>query len=157
MSAVGQYLVGITSAALICGVLTSLMGKNHPQVSIVRMIFGTFLTLSVISPVKNVQLLDIGDYFDSLQLDAQYHASGGEDAYIEQLREIIKSNTEAYILDKASSMGLTIYVDVEVNHLDSPVPISVVITGTVSSYNKQRLADIIANDLGISEESQTWK
>ena len=157
MGSIGQYLVGITAAALICGVLTSLVGKNQPHGSLIRMICGIFLTLCVIAPVKDIRFTDIGNYLDSLQLEGQRHVSIGEDSYSDELREIIKSNTEAYILDKAGFMGLSITVEVEVSYDDPPLPIGVVVTGNVSSYNKQRLTDVITNDLGIPEDGQIWK
>lgn len=157
MDSIAGYLIGIASAALISGILTSFIGKNHPHGTIIRLIAGVFITFCVISPIADVRFDDLGRYLEDLELEGEWYASNGTDSANAQMKDIIKQNTEAYILDKADAMGLNITAEVTVGDSDPPLPVGVLITGTVSSYNKQRLINLIAKDLGIPEAAQIWK
>ena len=72
------------------------------------------------------------------------------------LRQIIKTETEAYILDKAAQFDLQLDVQVALTDDVMPVPESVQLTGSVSPYVKSRLQILISNDLGIPKEQQLW-
>ncbi len=72
------------------------------------------------------------------------------------LSDIIKSRCEAYILDKAAGMDLSLTVEVGVSADEMPVPKTVRISGNISPYKKSKLKSILVNDLGIEEEDQTW-
>ena len=69
---------------------------------------------------------------------------------------IIKEETEAYILDKAASLGVTLSVEVMVEDGNVPRLSGVQLSGQVSPYARQQLSTWISNDLGISKENQKW-
>ena len=74
----------------------------------------------------------------------------------DQTVSIIKEKTEAYILEKAESLGLDISVEINFGEADSMVPTEVRISGPVSPYAKDQLSKTISTDLGIPEERQIW-
>ena len=71
-----------------------------------------------------------------------------------KLGTLIESETEAYILDKAARMGLTVRIKVgtEENSEGVPVPVSAELTGTPS----RELSCWIEAELGIPVERQVW-
>jgi hypothetical protein len=70
--------------------------------------------------------------------------------------DIIKSKTEAYILNEARKMELDITVEVELSDADPPAPCRVFIKGTASPYKKTVLGRYISDNLGIPQENQQW-
>ena len=69
---------------------------------------------------------------------------------------IIKNRSEAYILDKASSAGIRIDVDISVCQQVPFTPETVTIVGNAPPYIKTQLTEIIEKDIGISKEHQIW-
>ena len=71
-----------------------------------------------------------------------------------KLGTLIESETEAYILDKAARIGLTVRIKVgtEENSDGVPVPVSAELTGTPS----RELSRWIEAELGIPVERQVW-
>lgn len=156
MEKIGQYLLSVAVAALICGILSALVGKKTTGGALVKLLCGLFLVATVISPWAQVQLDDLTSYLDSLTLDANTITSAGVEIAAEEEAAIIKSKLEAYILDKADSLGLDLAVDVTLEEIQPYLPHTVTLTGTVSPYAKQVLSQYIADDLGIPEAYQLW-
>ena len=72
------------------------------------------------------------------------------------MTELIKEKSQAYILDKAAELDASITADVTISEEELPKPLSVVISGQVSPYNRKRLESILETDLGIAKENQVW-
>ena len=156
MEAIRQYLLSVVAAAIICGVTTNLLGKKGTFGAVLKLLTGLFLAITVVSPLTKIQLIDFYEYADNLSIESGALTQQGQTMANEELRAIIKSRTEAYILDKAASMGSDLRVEVKLSDSDPPQPASVTIEGAVSPYAKQRLKELIANELGIPEENQVW-
>ena len=156
MDEIRHYLISVTACAIICGIVTGLSGKNSAHGTIIKLISGLFLALTVISAWVKVQLIDFSDYMDSFSCEASVWAADGESIAYGELSAIIKEQTEAYILDKAISMGLNIEVEVTLDSSNPPIPSAVSINGSISPFSKEKLSRYIADDLGIPEESQLW-
>lgn len=156
MEDIKQYLLTVTAASILCGILVTLLGKKSASGSIVKVLCGLFLSVSVVAPWAKIQLLDLATYTDNLQLEASQYAANGENTASEELAAIINQQTQAYILDKADSLGLDIAVEVTLNDQEPPVPYTVVITGSAAPYAKEVLSQFIANDLSVPKERQKW-
>lgn len=156
MEGIREYLLSVICAAMICAVVHVLAGKKNAQFAIIRLISGLYMSLTLISPLVNIQLTDYREYFNSFSTDAEKAVSFGETAATDELRSIIKSQTEAYILDKAVSMDTVLNVEVTLNNENPPIPCGVTLTGSVSPYSKDVLSRLIVNDLGIAKEDQVW-
>ena len=57
MDSIRQYLLSITAAAVICAIINALSGKKGTTSAVVKLLSGLFLTLSVISPLLNLEHL----------------------------------------------------------------------------------------------------
>ena len=73
------------------------------------------------------------------------------------LSELITEQTEAYILDKARELGLSLTVEVTAQVEETyPVPYAVKLRGSPTAAQKAALSSAIAADLKIPEERQEW-
>ncbi len=156
MEALRTYLLSVTAAALVCGIVQRLLTSKGTAANISKMVCGIFLALVAVGPLAKLQLGAIGDLTGSFELQASQAVSDGQAETKKALREIIKSRTEAYILDKASLYGSELSVSVELSDDSIPVPVSVRLSGAVSPYAKNQLQTILEKDLGIAKEHQLW-
>ena len=124
---------------------------------IAQMLCGVLLAITILSPVLDISFRGITDYFDDLSDEAQAFVNEGKIMSQESIDAIIKTRTEAYILDKANRMGLQIAVEVELDATNHSIPGGVVYTGTVSPYAKEILCGYVEDNLGITRENQKWK
>ena len=82
---------------------------------------------------------------------------GAEVQNREALAAIIKSKTEAYILDKAQELGLDVSADVTVEMKSAyPYPAFVQITGAFTPQQQEALTRYIEENLAIGKEQQVW-
>ncbi len=156
MDGLSEYLLGVCAAALICAVVTGLLGKKGSMGTGIKFVCGCFMLLTVLSPLTGLQLRGVNYMFTDVSAEADTLRESGENSARNQLTAIITEQTQAYILDKAEDLGASITVQVQCSVDELPVPSSVQISGTVSPYAKKRLTDIITEDLGIRKEELTW-
>ena len=95
MENIPQYIMQIVSAALLCSVVTQVVGEKNPSATVVKMITGTFMFLCLVNPLANLRLQDLTKYFDSLSLQTDQSVNEGQLAAFEEMSAIIKSKTEA--------------------------------------------------------------
>ena len=157
MEWIKSYVITVIVAGIICGICVVLTGKNKTTGSIVKMICGIFMALTMIAPLVKVRLDDLGSYFESIKMDGESVAQAGKLQAATELSAVIKNELETYILDKAESMGLDLQVSVVLDgSTDPPVPVGVTLEGPVSAYHKRVLTRYISQYLGITEAQQTW-
>lgn len=153
MEAVRQYIISVTAAAILCGILTAMVGGKQIK-RVWKLIVGIFLTLTAVKPLADIDLESVPTLAETYSLQAEAAVLEGETMLNSQRQGIIKSRLEAYILDKAKAIGVTLTVDVSLD--DKSLPVSVRLSGDVSPGAKSRLQSIIAADLGIPKEAQIW-
>ena len=154
MDAIKEYLLSITAAAMICGIASSLAGKNSSVSKLIKLLCGLFLAAAVIKPLVDVRIVNIYDFAESLTTSSVLAVSQGESMAAEEMKRIIKQKTETYILDKANTLGADIAVEVV---LEDYVPVSVTIMGDISPFVKTNLSASITQELDIPPEEQIWK
>ncbi len=147
----------IVAAAIVCAVARSLLGNKTTTGRVVTLISGVLMAITVISPLANITFTGISDFWDELSDDANKYVLEGTAIAEKQEADIIKSQTEAYILDKANRMGLQIAVEVELDGQNRNIPCGVVISGNISPYSQIQLESYIEQTLGIAKENQKWK
>ena len=144
--------------SLFCGIALGLMpeGGVKKAASIACTIV---LVMTVLLPLGT---LDVSQY--SLEL-AKYREIGEQleergDAFRDSMsRTVIEQECEAYIMDKAEAMGITVdTVKVRAfwNSEGVWVPESAEIRSGCGESEKKRLSDLIFADLGIPAEKQEW-
>jgi len=156
MENIRNYLLSIIAAAIICSIITRLSENRGAQSKIIKLLCGVFLGITVISPLVELRIDDLNTYISDITLDGQDAVNEGTQIRLDALSESIKSNVEAYILDKAVSLGLELDVEVTLNEDEPPLPDSVSLTGKVSPFSKRNLTEYIEENLGIPEGRQLW-
>ena len=154
MDSVRQSILSIVSASIICAIILSLTKKKQSLAAVSKLLTGLFLTITVISPWTDFSLGSIAGYWESIELDANGIAAYGESIAEESKEAIIKDKAQAYILDKATTLGLCVEAQVEV--MDSLEPSKVIISGDASPYARNQLQQFIEEKLGIPKEMQSW-
>ena len=156
MGEIRNYLLSIVCVSLICGIAVTVVGKNESFGKVIKLLAGLIMAVVVIAPWTTIQINDISLYFESLELDAKDAVNDGIAYADEQKQAFIKEKAEAYIWDKAASLGAELEINVELSDEGFPKPIQVSLSGMISPYNKSILVKDISQNLGIPEEEQHW-
>ena len=157
MQGIREYLLSITSAAIICAVAKHIIGEKGRSSKIIYVVTGLFMAITLISPILNFRMENIERYFEDFYLDANDVTAAGSQMANDALEDIIKQQTEAYILDEAVRLGAEMEVEVKLSDSSPPQPYRVVIEGSVSPYQKQSMMRYIVQNIGIPQEQQIWK
>ena len=153
MQQLGQYVVSITSVALISGILLSVLQEESTR-SLIRLLSGVILITTALSPLKDAVFPDMTEFAYGFFQEGQEVAAQGSLLAEEERTIRIKEALEEYISDKASAMGADIHISV---HLDGAgVPASVQITGDADIGIRWELETLITKELGIRKENQQW-
>ena len=156
MQGIKEYLLGVIAAAILCAIVTQLVSKESLPGAAMKLICGVFMLLALVSPVTQIRVWP-SHIFSDLSLQADLITTAASESSQESIAQIIKEQTQAYILDKASSQGVSLSVSVTLSDSEIPKPIGVTLTGSVSPYTKKVLSETIEKDLGIAAEAQIWK
>lgn len=156
MESIKTYLLSVIAAAIICGIVVRIIGEKGTMGAMAKLLAGLFLAFTMIRPLANVHIDGIANFTDSFSDEASRSAVMGEAMAKDALSASIKAQVEAYILDKAGDMNVSLTVEVTVSEDEIPVPTAVRIKGAVSPYAKKQLQALISEDLGIEKERQTW-
>ena len=151
-----QYLVSVTAAGIICSIAKSACDGKTVSGSMIRLIAGIVMTVTVLSPVMTLKVDNLPDLAADWTIDAGAAVAEGKEMAAEQVNAIISDRVSAYILDKAAAFGAELYVEVRMPADGSGQPESVVLRGNVSPYAKSRLQRIIAEEILIPKENQQW-
>ena len=156
MDSVRSYLLSVTTAAIICGIIMGIFGKKGTIGVVVKLLCGMFLAVTVISPVLELNLNELDLYLSDLQTVSDSAVQTGVHSARESLCLGIKEQTEAYILDKALGWNTDLEVEIVLSDEALPIPIEVRLYGDVSPYTRNFLTRMIESDLGIPREAQIW-
>lgn len=152
-----QWLLGVACASFLLVVSGALVqGSSGKRVC--KLAGSLLLLLVTMGPILR---LDQQDWEELLQLDTQVMEEA-EQALSEQnnlmYESIIEEETEAYILDKAEALGVQCQVEVVVQWEDEiPQPWSVRVEGTWTQAQRDRLSNMLAEELGIPQERQSFE
>ena len=150
MNGLTQYILTVVTAAMLVGILQSLAGQGTMG-TLTKLLGGVFLALTMLSPVLKLEIPDPAEWFEDLVMDGESLAAEGEAMAADAKEDIIRSQVEAYILDKAGA-DLTVSVELDAEG----IPCGVTLTGDVSPRTKAQLSRMLAEELGLGEEVQQW-
>jgi len=156
MLSIKSYILSVVVVSVISGVISAFISKKGTGTALMKMMVGLFVLITVISPWTKIRFENISDAITINKQDANGIIADGSRYSEEMIKTGITSRAEAYILDKAESLGLDISVTVFLSGSPPYSPESVEIAGYASPYNKKRIQTVIADDLGICEECQIW-
>ena len=152
MAAFRQYVLSLTAAALLGGILLSCVPEGSSR-KILRLVCGILITVTALKPLGQLRLPDLDALTGEYRQQAEAAVAMGQEMARLEAQEGIRNDLEAYILDKAASVGANIQVELR---LDGYVPAAVTIHGTVLPAAKLRLQRMFETDLGIAKENQEW-
>ncbi len=156
MEWIKEYILCVTSAAILCSIVKLLVGSKGTISAIVKLLTGLFLAVTVVSPWTDLNISDWENAMDDFAADADHVIQSGQSQSMDSIRELIKENTESYIRDKAAYLEMDIIVSVTVSEEEIPVPICVRIQTSASPFAKKVLSQYITDTLGITEDKQIW-
>lgn len=156
MQGVKEYLIGVIAAAIVCAIISQMIGKGSFLSAALKLATGVFMLIALVAPALNLRIRPT-KIFSDISVQAEQITSSAENSTRESICRIIKDRTQTYILDKAKSQGADLTVDITLSDAEIPAPVSVEISGDVSPYTKKILSEMIEKDLGISAEAQIWK
>ena len=150
MNGLTQYILTVVAAAMLVGILQSLAGQGTMG-TLTKLLGGVFLALTMLSPVLKLEIPDPAEWFSDVMMDGESMAAEGTALAADAKEDIIRSQVEAYILDKADAdLAVSVELDAE------GVPCGVTLTGDVSPRAKAQLSRMLAEELGLGEEVQQW-
>lgn len=150
-----NYIMSIVLSGIVCAIAGSMLDKKTATGKLTNILTGILMCVTLLTPLTKISFQNITNYFNDLSWEAETYSKDGKNTAQAKIYTIIKTQTEAYILDKAKSMGLDVAVEVELDDNDS-VPCGVMITGEVSPYVKRVLETYLEETLGIAKENQRW-
>lgn len=153
MSALKGYLLSVAMAALICGIVQTLTGKNGYSGKIINLMSGLVMTVTVLQPIITFKFDSLPVYPGSLMDTAESVAMEGTVMAEKAMDAIIISQSESYILDKAAAMGADLEVEIL---LDEHIPKSIRLRGAISPGAKAQLTAWLQENFGISPEDMQW-
>ena len=154
MRQLAEYVVSITAAAIVCGIVTNLIPKGTAR-ELLKLVGGLFLIFTVIQPISNISLPDLAAAEEGYRQDAAQAAALGESLTEEALRERRTQELEAYILDKARALRIEVDVQVQLGG-EGYLPESVRVEGKASPHGRQTLMAFLTGEMGIQEEKIQW-
>jgi len=156
MDEIRKYILSVIIAAIVSGILINLTGKNNTRNTIIKLLSGIYLSIAVISPLIQLDVSSAGNWMNFVNSDGELIAQRGKEEADEAIAHIIKTQTEAYILEKATTLNASLEVSVTLCDSSPAVPCEVTLCGDISPYAKKVLQNQISNELGISKENQIW-
>lgn len=156
MAEIREYLIGVTVAAILCGIVTALSGEKGFLGAVMKLLTGLLMALALVSPWVTISLDGLFGWTEAVKTDAESVVQQGQSLGEETYRQVIKERLEAYILDEAQALGLDLTVAITLADDGTPIPVAAELTGSASPYLKQRLSLLLANELGIEKEDQIW-
>ena len=153
MEGLKQYLTAITAAAIICAIAKMCAEGKTSSGAVIKLIAGLIMAFTVIAPVIDMNLGDLPVLSSQISIEAEAAGALGEEMAMRETNSIITERLEAYILDKAVSVGAEVEVEIE---LEESYPVAVIVKGSILPEAKFQLQQILEADLGIAKENQKW-
>ena len=157
IGAVRSWLLAVTAVSLLCALAGALMPKG-PVERVGRLVCGLVMLAAVLSPLARP---DLGE--GQRWLEDYLAAVGQREAELtqevdDQMKTIIEGEYAAYIVDKAAQLGLTCSARVECRAEEKGLylPVRAEVSGALDGAGRSRLAQILAQDLGIPEAEQFY-
>ena len=151
------WLLAMLAACILCSVADSLM-PTGPVKGVGKLVCGLVLLCALLSGAKG---LDVAA--GQAWLDDWLAGVGEERAYLEnqvngEMKTIIEERFAEYIVDKAAELGLSCTAQVTCQ-LEGEVylPSRVQLDGVLEEGQRERLTQIIWEELGVPPEEQVYR
>ena len=148
------WIEGLIGAALFCPIATELAPKGGAK-SVLKALCGIVLTSALILPLLKEDFSSYALDLSKMRQGASQITQNAEQTAQEYNRRVIEEKLEAYIMDKAQTLGTQIE-ECQVSlrwHTDGVwIPESIELKGIYS----EKLAALIEGEIGIEKSQQRW-
>lgn len=151
MDLLRTWILGVTAAAMVLSAAQALMPEGAVK-RVGRMTGGLVLALAMLQPLTGLDRIGLPE-----ELAALPEVSAGETAG--DMTPIIEEELASYIARKAGELGAACTAEVTCvpDKNGVPIPDSAAVTGAFSAEQQRSLSDLIARDLGIPADRQTFR
>ena len=158
MGGVRTWLLAVTAAALLAAAAEQLAPEGAARRG-VRLVCGLMLLAVMLRPLSGLLELSPRDLFAEERAAAQASVREGTRAGEEQLSELIARETGAYIVDKAAALGAECSARVICGRTEEGLllPVAAEVTGALTPAQREELARLMEEELGIPKENQTYQ
>lgn len=153
MYGVKEYGCTIILCALSCGIISEITSEIKGK-NIIRFVCGILFAMVLLRPLTQINLTEMIQIPEIEDYDAECFIKEGKTMAAKTQQTYIKEACEAYILDKARILNGDIIAKIKLN--EEMIPFSVEILEKGETSIQSQLETILANDLGIPKEHQTW-
>ena len=150
-----SWILGLAGTALICAAATLLTPGGQVK-KVVQLLCGVAMTVALLSPLAELDLSDYGLNLSKYRAGAAELTSQAAALRQSLDRSIIEEKLEAYILDKAQSLGADVTaaeVTMQWSTEGFWYPVRAQLQGTFHG----QLSRLLEAELGIPESAQTWR
>ena len=155
VSVLKNWLLGLIGAALFCTIAAELTPKGAVK-RVQSVLSGVVLASALLLPLLRMDASDYALHLAESRAEAAAVTQEAEEISERLNRRSIEAQLEAYILDKAQTLGAQVQsISVSVRWSTEGVwyPVSADIDGAYHAG----LADLIEGELGISKADQSWR
>ena len=151
MEVVRGYLLRLTAGAFLSAGLLALIPKGTSKKA-AAVLCGLVMLL-----LAQLDYDALSEAISRLELEKEEARTGIEIRNQELVARIISGRVQAYILDKAASLGLTVTVELEMEtRAATPYPKAVTIHGEATPAQKQQLQQYLEQTFAIPVQRQVW-
>ena len=155
-SFVRGYLLAVIAAAFLSAVISAVFPKGGAKQR-VQFVCGLLVILVVAGPFAKMDAAVLPQAIARSVMEAEQTRNRVRLSNRELTATVIKQNTEAYILDKAAQMKLTLRAEVTMAGDETyPYPAEVTITSNATAAEQRELTEWISRELGIPTAMQKW-
>jgi len=158
MELIRAWILGLTAAAFLASIAMTLAPKGRPR-AVVGLVAGLVTVVALIAPILEFDYAAYARNVDAFEVSREGRNQEWEAVQERLTSRIISERSEAYIWDKAESLGL-VGLDVAVETARDPdgwtIPYRVWISGEYSADQRRILSEFLAGTFGIPAERQHW-
>lgn len=155
MDSIRSYALSVISGALVVSILLDLSEKSAFRKQL-RLVAGIFFAAILFRPLLTLSVPELSLSRSFFSQEAELAAQGGEKRYIQSLAELIRRESQAYILKEAAALGAEVEVELELDTAYPPAPCSVTLRGSFDGGQEEALSRLLSEEFGIPKERQTW-
>ena len=156
IEAVRGYLLRLTAGAFFSAGVLALIPKGTPKKA-AAVLCGLVMLLLALTPLAQLDYDALSEAISRLELEKEEARTGIEIQNQELVASIISGRVQTYILDKASSLGMQISVELEMETRAATLyPSGVTIRGAATPTQKQQLQTYLEQTFAIAPERQVW-
>lgn len=148
-----KYVWSLICAGLIAGILQSFW-KEGSCARILKLLCGVFFMVTALKPLGRLEIPDVSQWVSTWESEGEAAVRQGEDSFDQAYADGIRQRLEAYILDKAAQLGVTVEVTLTLS--PEGLPEGAVLSGDAAEVEKEKLMAILSTDLGIPKEKLQW-